>query len=399
MSRPRVLCVDDEPLVLEGLSLHLRRRFDVHTATSGAEALEVLRAYPDTGVVISDMRMPGMDGATFLRDSVQLAPDATRLLLTGHTDLDAAIRAVNDGQIFRLLLKPCPPAKLLESVELAADQHRLVTAEHVLLERTLKGSIATLVDVLALTGPTQFGRASRVKHTVTELADALDIKPRWHVEVAAMLSQLGFVSLPPEVAEKVHGNDALTDEEAEMVARAPEIADRLLAHIPRIESVRAMLASFAGVPLAGDLAAWRDKEFVRRGAALLTVATDFDVLLSHGRTPSQAVEAMLGRGPAYDAAAVGALARLHDPKLKDVTVRDLALSSLEVGMVLAEDLRLASGTLLAARGYEITLSFVERARNFGQGMVREPIRVILRDPAESAPPGASSPAPSGRYSR
>jgi DNA-binding NarL/FixJ family response regulator len=377
MSRTRILCVDDEPLVLEGLTLHLRRRYTVQTATSGAAALDILRADPGVGVIISDMRMPGMDGATFLRETMTLVPDAVRILLTGHTDIDAAIRAVNDGHIFRFLMKPCAPARLTHAVDLAAEQHRLVTAERVLLQETLHGSIATLVDVLSLTNPAEFGRAMRVKQTVTALAVRVGMASRWQVEVAAMLSQLGTISLPPQTAEKLRDGRPLAEDEAEMVERAPAIAERLLAHIPRLETARAMLAGFSGARVDRDLVASGEEELVRRGAQLLRIATDFDVLLAQGRAPAEAVEALLARGDTYDAALLEALARLHGSDRTPSKVRDLPLASLQVGMVLAEDVRLTSGTLLAARGYQVTLGFVERARNFGAGMVKEPVRVVL----------------------
>src|SRR5687768_872607 len=105
---PVVLCVDDEPQVLAGLSVSLRRRYEILTATSGAEALAVLARRPDVAVVVSDMRMPGMDGAAFLAKAKEIAPDAVRVLLTGYSEIDAAMNAVNQGQIFRFLTKPCP---------------------------------------------------------------------------------------------------------------------------------------------------------------------------------------------------------------------------------------------------------------------------------------------------
>src|SRR5579862_6564126 len=187
----KVLCVDDEPNVLEGLGLHLRRRYTLLTATSGGEALAVLRQNPDTAVVVSDMRMPAMNGAAFLHQARQVAPDAVRMLLTGQTDLDSAINAVNQGQIFRFLTKPCPTIALIVAIEAAAEQHRLITAERVLLEQTLHGSIGALTDILALTSPLSFGRAIRIKQLVSELAAVLHAPERWQVEVAAMLSQIG----------------------------------------------------------------------------------------------------------------------------------------------------------------------------------------------------------------
>ncbi|HEY1101065.1 MAG TPA: response regulator, partial [Myxococcota bacterium] len=180
--RPKVLCVDDEPQVLEGLALHLRRGYTVVTATSGAAGLEALRQDPEIAVVLSDMRMPGMDGATFLAAVKQQAPESVRLLLTGQTDIESAAAAINNGQIFRFLTKPCPPTSLLAAFEAAFEQHRLITAERVLLEQTLHGSIKTLTDVLSLTNPISFGRANRVKKTVTALAEVLGIADRWQLE-------------------------------------------------------------------------------------------------------------------------------------------------------------------------------------------------------------------------
>ena len=106
--RPKVLCVDDEPRVLEGLSLHLRRMYEVEVATSGNAGLAVLERDKTFAVVISDMRMPGMNGAVFLSRSREIAPDAVRMLLTGQTDMTSAVQAVNVGQIFKFLTKPCP---------------------------------------------------------------------------------------------------------------------------------------------------------------------------------------------------------------------------------------------------------------------------------------------------
>jgi response regulator RpfG family c-di-GMP phosphodiesterase len=240
-SRPRVLCVDDEPNVLDGLTLHLRRVYDVVTAAGGAAALDLIRAQGAPAVVVSDMRMPGMDGNALLGAVRRIAPDTVRLLLTGRADLDSAIAAINDGQVFRFLTKPCAPPELLAAVGAAADQHRLITAERVLLEQTLHGSIAALVDVLSLTSPVSFGRATRIRQLAGDLADRLGMPDRWQIEVAAMLSQLGCVTLPRDVAEKVYHGRFLTPDEQAMVAGLPAVTERLLAHIPRLEDVRAIL--------------------------------------------------------------------------------------------------------------------------------------------------------------
>src|SRR5258706_5696930 len=198
VTRPKVLCVDDEPHVASGLSLHLRRRYEVEIATSGQAGLDILDRSPDIAVVISDMRMPAMSGAEFLARAYAAHPDTTRILLTGYSELDAAIKAINQGNVFRFLVKPCPPPELVKTVDAAAELHRTLLAEKVLLEKTLHGSIKMLSEVLAITSPAAFGRGARVKQLVAQMAEKLGEKARWQVEVAALLSQLPSIALPNE---------------------------------------------------------------------------------------------------------------------------------------------------------------------------------------------------------
>ncbi|MDR3415758.1 MAG: EAL domain-containing protein [Nevskia sp.] len=156
--RPRVLCVDDERSVLDGLGRVLRRHCQVLVATSGAEGLNILQSEPDIAVVVSDMRMPEMDGATFLSRAREITPDAVRILLTGQTDIGSATAAINQGQIFRFLLKPCPPPQLIEAIATAAAQYRLVKEQRAALERqsaeltSRTGELESLRNYDALTG-------------------------------------------------------------------------------------------------------------------------------------------------------------------------------------------------------------------------------------------------------
>ena len=203
MSAATLLLVDDEPKVLLGLSAYLKSRYTILTAESGPLGLERLAANHSIAVIVSDMRMPGMDGAQFLGRARSIAPSTVRLLLTGQADISSAISAVNEGQIFRFLTKPTAPAVFLAAIEAGVAQHRLITAEKVLLEQTLRGSLRTMTEILALANPVLFGRAGRIKRTVTELEKQLGVDDHWQIEVAAMLSQIAQVSLPTEVAEKL----------------------------------------------------------------------------------------------------------------------------------------------------------------------------------------------------
>lgn len=376
--RVQVLCVDDERAVLEGLSLHLRRRYHVHTAQSGAEGLEILSKEPSIAVVISDMRMPGMDGATFLTRAHEAVPDTVRLLLTGQADMDSAIAAINQGRIFRFLTKPCPPATVMAAVEAAVEQNRLITSERVLLEDTLRGSIKALTDILALTNPLSFGRATRIKQIVSELAGKLQVRETWQVEVAAMLSQLGTMTLPPETVEKLYLGSPLSPEEQKMTARAPAITEQLVRNIPRLDGVADILGALDRKRKAVDaVAADTRLAHIELMAQVLRAALDFDALDTKGSSGTLAINTMRGRLERYEPRVLDALAELRGAEGPRVGIREVSLAVLCVGMVLVDDVKMKSGMLLVARGFEVTAGFLERIRNLPSGTVKEPLRVTL----------------------
>jgi len=142
-SKPdRILFVDDEQGVLDGYERLLRKEFFVSVAKGGLEGLAAIETHGPFAVVISDMRMPGMNGAEFLSQVRQTAPNTVRMLLTGYTDLSAAIDAVNDGNIFRFLTKPCRKEILLEAINLGVVQYHSATAEKALVKRALEIEVA-----------------------------------------------------------------------------------------------------------------------------------------------------------------------------------------------------------------------------------------------------------------
>ncbi|HEX5209901.1 MAG TPA: EAL domain-containing protein [Steroidobacteraceae bacterium] len=128
-ARPVVMCVDDEPGVLEGLRALLGRKYPVITAADGKSALALLERHPDVAVILSDMRMPGIDGIEFLARCCSLVPRAQRIMLTGQADLSIAMSAVNRGQVFRFLTKPCSSPQLLEAVAAAAARYTELDTE------------------------------------------------------------------------------------------------------------------------------------------------------------------------------------------------------------------------------------------------------------------------------
>ncbi|MET0591658.1 MAG: HD domain-containing phosphohydrolase [Polyangiaceae bacterium] len=379
--------MDDEPLVLEGLTLHLRRAYALTTATSGAAGLEILRDKGPFAIVMSDMRMPGMSGAEFLSKVRELYPDTVRVLLTGQSDLPSAISAVNDGQIFRFLTKPCPPDVLLSALGAAFKQHELITGEKVLLEQTLHGAIKTLTDVLALANPVAFGRANRAKEFMSQLLAEMKKPSDWICDVGAMLSQIGAVTLPTETLDRMYDGSQLTPEETAMTARLPAVAVQLLGAIPRLDGVRDILAhmedqyepSKPGQPKRGEAIPW--------GARALKIILDYLALEMRVGNSAQVLETMRGRKGWYDPALLQPFSEVAGRAASNVEIRQVVVRELRQGMVLRENLFTKNGMLLVTKGNEVTPGLLERIANFQRKMgVREPISVVI--PAQ--PPPAKS---------
>jgi PAS domain S-box-containing protein len=179
---PKVLFVDDEPAVLEGVRTMLRKRFDVTTALGPEKGLEALQGPEPFAVVVSDLKMPGMDGVTFLSKVRTISPDTTRMVLTGHADVDVAIDAVNQGNVFRFLTKPCPSEVLIKAIEDGLEINRLILSERALqrkseeqrnrLENILTGTDAGTWEWNVQTGEVVFNErwAQMAGYTLEELA-------------------------------------------------------------------------------------------------------------------------------------------------------------------------------------------------------------------------------------
>ncbi len=368
----RVLFVDDEPRVLEALEHNLSFDFDVETAPSGAAALVLLdRARArglDFAVIVSDMRMPQMTGAEFLAHARTRAPATTRVLLTGQSDLKAAADAVNRGGLFRFLFKPCPIPELTRVLEDGIEQHRVLGAERELLEQTLRGAVGALVELLGLACPDALGRAQVLEAYVIHMATTLGLGEQWELRLAAQLCLVGCIAVPPDALARHFAGERPRPEIRRMLASIPQVGANLIAPIPRLERVAAMIRH-QDAP-AGDC------ELTLRGAQLLKLARAADALVSRGNSVAAAVE-LLRRTEGYDDAMLDALADFHG-RAEGFEIRMLNLGDLVDGMVLDQDVSSSAGQLLVARGRELTLAMLERLNNFARtaGIV-QPLRVLV----------------------
>jgi len=370
----RILFVDDEPAVLDGYRRALHRDFPIETASSGYDALGLIRNNGPYAVVVSDMRMPGMDGVELLSQVRKLSSDTVRVVLTGYADFQSAMNAVNDGEVFRFLTKPCEGLTLRNALTGCLEQHRLVTAEKELLEKTLVGCVETLVDVLSLANPAAFSRTVRIRRYVQSLVTEMQLSSAWKYDMAAMLSQLGCVTLPPAIVEMARRGEQLTSGQQKAFDMHPAIAGVLLKKVPRLQDVAWMIAQQR---TRFDLSNPGVSEELALGAEILRVAIEFDDMKAKGIGDTEAREQLRERSGLKPRALQSLKCVRADSQ--GIEIRSVPISALVVGMLLQEDVATNPGVLIASRGQELTNSLIVCLKNFHrQGEI--PDELVVRCP-------------------
>ncbi len=373
-----ILCVDDDANILAGYKRQLRKDFNLETAVGPEQGLQMVAERGPFAVVVSDFQMPGMTGIQFLARVREQAPETVRMLLTGNADLQMSIEAINQGQIYRFLSKPCTPEMLARALNAGLSQHRLITAERELLEQTLSGSIKVLCEVLSLVNPEAFGRSSRIVRYVEAIASHLHVTELWPIKTAAMLSQIGCVILPETVLKKVYRSEPLTAEETQLFNQHPFIAADLIAKIPRMKHVADIIRSqdkyYDGCGLPGDR---RQGSEIPMEARILKVALDFDALESAGKTKMDTFDELKRRKGWYDPTVLDALKAAFANDIK-YEIKTAVVADLRHGMILGEDIQTTTDVLLASKGQEVNESIILRVQNFARAIgVREPFTVLV----------------------
>ncbi|GAA1806747.1 response regulator [Planosporangium flavigriseum] len=359
--KPRILCLDDESHVLDALRRQLRSEYNVLTTTHPQEALDLLAADRDgsVAVILSDLRMPRMTGVKVLERAREISPDTTRVLLTGDADLDGALAAINQGNVFRFMLKPCPPRHLRATMAAAVAQHRLIRAERDLLEATFKGSIDALRDALEMAQPVLVSRVARLQRLVERLCQKLGVADALQIVMAAQMGEIGAIALPSSATSVLAGGTPSSDAEAELLASLPHRADSVLARIPRLESVREIVRHQLPTdrnpmsPLRPD---------APEGARLLQAVREYDSLIWREMSPDQAIATLSSR-KIHDPDLLRALAEIDGLRLPNEAVREVGVDELVTGDELANDVYGADGMLLVARGQVITDGLLVKLRS------------------------------------
>jgi response regulator RpfG family c-di-GMP phosphodiesterase len=411
-SRPAawtVLCVDDEPNILAALKRTLRGGgYTVITSPGGAEAIEMLEKLP-VDIVISDMRMPGMDGSQLLEQVHRRWPQVLRLLLTGHADQGSTVAAINRGRIFRYLNKPWDERDLLSALQegterlglerekvrlealthsqndelrtLNADLESRVTARtqelseaNDKLRRSYLRSIKVFSNLLELRSGQLAGHGRRVAEVARDLARAMGLNEDevLQIFVAGLMHDIGLIGM----ADKLLGKPVTryTPEELTQYRSHPQQAEQSLLALedmqPLLPIIRAHHERHDGTGFPEKLAG----HDIPMGARILAVADAYDDLqnghvIDVALTDADARVLMRkGRGTQFDPEVLDVFLQTQEvaSQAKGPARAGLVLpvGALESDMVLARDLVSARGILMLTAGHRLTPSLIRKIREF-----------------------------------
>lgn len=356
----KILLVDDEFNVLDGYRRSLSREFLLETALGGQQALKLAAENGPYAVVVSDMRMPGMDGIQVLSKIKAQSPDTVRIMLTGNADMETAVNAINEGSIFRFLNKPCSKEMMAKTLTAALVQYRLVTAEKQLLEQTLGGTIQVLGEVLSLVNPAAFGRAERARRYIHHVVTAMSLPNPWQYEVAAMMSQLGCVTLAPETIDAAYSGKSLSPDEQAQYDAHPSVACELISKIPRLEPIAWMIEhQNQPVPEAHG----SEMADIRLGAGILRLTLAYEKLIQKGASRTEAAHSLARQNKNFSPEFFTALVAL-DPNAEEGGTRKCRIEDLSPGMIIQQEVRSHEGVLLVSKGQEVTSALLFKLKNF-----------------------------------
>lgn len=379
----KVLFVDDEANVLSALKRQFRKIYTVCTASSGAEGLKKLINEGPFAAIVSDMQMPEMNGIQFLQTAQKLAPDSVRLMLTGNADQQTAVDAVNKGCVFSFYTKPCSPELMTQALEKAVEQHRLITAERELLEGTLNGSVKLLMDMLSMIAPDVFGKTLAIQEMAKKLAAEVELEDSWHLEMAAMLSSIAYVTLPPETLVKIYSDTGLSPQEKLMISRLPEVGKNLIGNIPRLERVAEIVfyqnKSYNGDGFPADN---RSAENIPYESRMLKLLYDLEKYKAQGDSVEQSLKNMVADKGSYDLTLLKAMIQMlnSEDAVASGTPVKTTLSALRTGYILVSNIETVEGNLLFSAGHKITNTIIERLLNYNRvTKIKEPIVVLIKE--------------------
>lgn len=234
-SKYKILIVDDEPDNLALLYRTLRGKYEITKAASAVEALELLKN-ETFNCILSDHKMPQMDGVEFLRRTYEVCPNTTRLLVTAYTDVKILIDAINYAKIYRYIKKPYNPDELIHIVDSSLEYHQLkVDNENLIkdLKELFSGTIKAIIEALDAKDSFTLGRSRRVTYYSLKMVEKLHIDKTevGRIELAGLLHDIGMIGVAEDILNK---SQKLTQDEYEEIKKHVAHSVRILEDIKQL---------------------------------------------------------------------------------------------------------------------------------------------------------------------
>lgn len=365
-----VLFVDDDKNILSSFKRTLQKKYNVHTANSPEEGLEMLKNPSiQFSVIVSDFKMPNMNGVEFLSKAAALRKNTVRILLTGYADLETAMKAVNEGNIYKFLTKPIDSNTIVHILDSAIELYRLTMAEKELIKGTLQGSMKMLTDIMALVSPETFGETERLKQKVSKIVKLLKIKNGWQIEIASLLCELGFIAIPPDIIKKVNSGNELTDKEKDIYKDHTLISSKLIKNIPRLNNVAELIEAYEYSP--------KEKSAAPLGSRIIRIVRDFNRKLNMGEKKSKIIHMMRQMKDIYDENLIDILEKITSES-EGAILKMLNIADLKEGMILNQDIETSDRILLLKKGQYLSESSIIRLNSYGKSVgIEEPLEVII----------------------
>ena len=260
-------------------------------------------------------------------------------------------------------------------------QYRLQHAEKELLEKTLLKTVSMLTVLLSMLNPRAYGKTLRLRQYVSHICRELKPEGAWQYEMAASVSQLGWIIFPPEMLERLSNGCQLSPADRMMFSKHPFVTKKLLNRIPRLELVARVVERQESPREFLNLEKANGNDYVVDfGSHILRVCLDYDALIEHNHNHQQAIEEMITHKEKYMPDVLSALSSQHQLKLEipDFAPEEIKVEALETNMVLVDGISDSCGRLLVEGGTWVTRPLMVKLITMQAqtpGVVIEPIRV------------------------
>jgi response regulator RpfG family c-di-GMP phosphodiesterase len=394
----KVLYVDDEKNLLSSFTSLLRKEnLQAYTLDDSTQIEQMLASVGPFALVISDQRMPGKDGAAVLETVARTHPDTIRIMMTGHADLEATLRAVNKGGISRYVAKPWIDNDLRELVSESVARFNLASQNQFLLkrlgeqnlelERLLDGTIAQTVsllgDMISYISPNAGAFAERSKRlgaAALALYPDLDPKERWEIMRALDLFCLGLAVLPAWVQVSINKQGLAALERFPVAKNHHIFAAGLLKGIPQFENVARIIRFLerdfdgSGEPMNEPL---KQME-IPFGARLLHILVDIEKNSTPNFRGSEVLERMARRTGKYDNGIIASMLGAPHASTRHAQQTAVDVTELVPGMTLLDDLVTKGGNILLRAPSTLTDTAILIAIQWNSSdPIIGPVRVIL----------------------